>query len=258
MAISTEITRLQTAKSSIKSAIENKGVTVPSTTKLDCYASLISQINVGGNENDIIERTLTSIENSTVDVIGSYAFACCLNLTTASFPECTRINNSAFFNCYNLSTISFPQCTSIGSSAFFNCSSLTTASFPECSYIDDAAFANCFKLSTVSIPQCTSINYNAFAYCSSLTNVSFPQCTSIGSSAFANCYNLLSLYLLVNSIPSLYNSSVFISTPIGGYTTSTGGKYGSIIVKSSMLSDFKKSRYWSAYSNRFSAWNGRD
>lgn len=44
MSIATEITRLNNAKASIKSAIENKGVTVPSSTKLDGYASLVSSI----------------------------------------------------------------------------------------------------------------------------------------------------------------------------------------------------------------------
>lgn len=44
MSIATEITRLNNAKASIKSAIESKGVTVPSSTKLDGYASLVSSI----------------------------------------------------------------------------------------------------------------------------------------------------------------------------------------------------------------------
>ena len=44
MSIATEITRLNNAKSAIKSAIENKGVTVPSSTKLDGYASLVNSI----------------------------------------------------------------------------------------------------------------------------------------------------------------------------------------------------------------------
>ena len=44
MSIATEITRLQNAKSALKSAIESKGVTVPSSTKLDGYASLVSSI----------------------------------------------------------------------------------------------------------------------------------------------------------------------------------------------------------------------
>lgn len=44
MAISDEITRLQGAKADIKTAIEGKGVTVPSSSKLDDYADLIDSI----------------------------------------------------------------------------------------------------------------------------------------------------------------------------------------------------------------------
>lgn len=48
MSIATEITRLQNAKASIKTSIENKGVTVPSATKLDGYSTLIDAIPSGG------------------------------------------------------------------------------------------------------------------------------------------------------------------------------------------------------------------
>ena len=56
MSIATEITRLQGAKSSLKTSIENKGVTVPSSTKLDGYSALVDQISTGATEapeNDV-------------------------------------------------------------------------------------------------------------------------------------------------------------------------------------------------------------
>lgn len=43
-----QISRLQTAKDNIKTAIEGKGVTVPDTTLLDAYAALIDSIEAGG------------------------------------------------------------------------------------------------------------------------------------------------------------------------------------------------------------------
>ena len=46
MSIATEITRLQNAKAALKTAIENKGVTVPSATLIDGYASLVNDIQV--------------------------------------------------------------------------------------------------------------------------------------------------------------------------------------------------------------------
>lgn len=48
MSIATEITRLNNAKASIKSAIEAKGVEVPQDAKIDIYADYIAQILQGG------------------------------------------------------------------------------------------------------------------------------------------------------------------------------------------------------------------
>lgn len=48
MSIATEIQRLQSAKTDIKTAIENKGVTVGDGT-IDTYAEKISEISVGGS-----------------------------------------------------------------------------------------------------------------------------------------------------------------------------------------------------------------
>lgn len=49
MSIATEITRLQNAKTDIKTAIEAKGVTVSSSAKLDTYDDYIAQISGGGS-----------------------------------------------------------------------------------------------------------------------------------------------------------------------------------------------------------------
>ena len=51
MTIATEITRLQTAKTAIATAIGAKGVTVPPTTHLDGYAALVDQISSGGGSS---------------------------------------------------------------------------------------------------------------------------------------------------------------------------------------------------------------
>lgn len=56
MSIASEITRLQAAKAELKTAIENKGVTVPSNTKLDGYADLVDSIQAGGSIEDLIAK----------------------------------------------------------------------------------------------------------------------------------------------------------------------------------------------------------
>ena len=49
MSISDQISRLQNAKASIKTSIENKGVTVPDNAKLDAFPALIDDIQAGGS-----------------------------------------------------------------------------------------------------------------------------------------------------------------------------------------------------------------
>lgn len=49
MSIQTELDRLQTAKTDLKTAIEGKGVTVPDATTLDGYGALVAQISAGGS-----------------------------------------------------------------------------------------------------------------------------------------------------------------------------------------------------------------
>ena len=60
MSIQTELTRLTTAKNAIVSAIEGKGVDVPSGTKLDALAALIESIEAGGGKIHIEDRTMAS------------------------------------------------------------------------------------------------------------------------------------------------------------------------------------------------------
>ena len=55
MSIQSEINRLNTAKSDIATAIANKGVAVPSGTKIDGMAGLITDIQVGvDTSNDTV------------------------------------------------------------------------------------------------------------------------------------------------------------------------------------------------------------
>ena len=53
MSIQTELTRLTNAKAAIQTAIEGKGVTVPSDTLLDGMASLIESIEAGSGEKTL-------------------------------------------------------------------------------------------------------------------------------------------------------------------------------------------------------------
>ena len=69
MSIQTELTRLTNAKAAIQTAIEGKGVTVPSGTLLDGMAALIESIEAGGGSVEpftkIISGTITFAKETT-------------------------------------------------------------------------------------------------------------------------------------------------------------------------------------------------
>ena len=63
MSVSTQIYRLENAKSAIKTAIEGKGVTVPSATKLDEMAPLIESITP-----TLQSKSVTITSNGTINI----------------------------------------------------------------------------------------------------------------------------------------------------------------------------------------------
>ena len=69
MSIQTELTRLTNAKAAIKTAIEGKGVTVPSDTLLDGMASLIESIEAGGGGAPSLQsKSITYTANGTATI----------------------------------------------------------------------------------------------------------------------------------------------------------------------------------------------
>ena len=64
MSIQTELARLTNAKAAIQSAIESKGVTVPSGTLLDGMAALIDAIEAGGGGKIATGTVIPANDNS--------------------------------------------------------------------------------------------------------------------------------------------------------------------------------------------------
>ena len=72
MSVQSEITRLENAKNSISTAITNKGVTVPSGTKLDGMAALIGNIESGGANLQTKSVTYTANGTATITPDAGY------------------------------------------------------------------------------------------------------------------------------------------------------------------------------------------
>lgn len=204
----------------------------------------------GITADDIAMRSISGVVSGSAARIYANAFADCRNITKADFSMCEHVESGAFSGCSGLTEVSLPVCTYISNNTFGNCISLASINVPMCRVLGSWAFASCSSLGRIEIPNCSIASGYAFLGCRSLSEAKIQTCKSIGYSGFANCFNLLSVDLTgVNSVTSL-SPYAFNSTPIGGYTASTGGVYGSVFVPASLYNSFLSANNWSSISAR--------
>lgn len=233
----------------------------PSVTSIGTYAFLNS--NIGGLEFPVCttiascafqgynndKLTFTGLRSIPQSAFTSAKFS---TVTDSMFPSATVVQSSAF-RYATITTVSLSQIVSAYQYAFGNCSALVSVSLPALKgTIGVGCFYSCTALQTLVLPEVNITVSNVFAYCYALSTLILPKVSKISSTyGFRNCYHLLSLYLLSTAVVSLVNANAFFSTPISTYTTSTGGVYGSIYVRASLLSAYQSASVWSAYSARF-------
>ena len=257
---------IESVKTDIKSAIENKGVDMTGVS-FPGYASKIGEISGGGgwDQKSITEGTniiinldnsasfvaSSAFENKTIQTVNLpyatitlyNAFRNCTSLTQVNLPVCSLVGTNTFINCPNLSQVSLPMCSSISVGAFNYCLKLSQISLPVCSYIGNYVFQDCSSLSQVSIPVCSVIGYGAFSTCMSLSQISLPVCSYISGAAFGYCRSLSIITIGYSSVCSLGSSNAFNATQI---TSSTG----SIYVPASLVSDYQSAENWSYFSTQ--------
>ena len=241
MAISDELTRIQTAKADIKASIEAKGVTVPSDALIDEYADYVDEISGGGTKDYIIEGT-------EYDPTATYsgAFNSRNYIVTANIPSgFTSLSSGTFQNYTSLTSVTIPNTvTSISQSVFQSCSSLTNVTIGNgVTSIAGSAFAYCSGLTSITIPDSvTNINGYAFQSCG-LTSVTIGNgVTSIGDYAFRNCSRLTSVTINATTPPSL-GSNAFQNTNANLV----------IYVPSESVEAYKAAANWSTYADRIQA-----
>lgn len=231
MSIATEIQRIQSAKGTIKSAIEAKGVTVPSGATLDTYGTYIRSIETGGSGSDYEQKFIDMIENDITSVtvpngttmIGDYAFYYRNKITSITIPDSvTRIGEWAFTHCTRLTSVTIPSTvTKIGHDAFSHCSGLTSITIPD---------------------SVNWINANVFYMCTGLTSITIHEgVTNIGNYAFSNCTGLTSITVKATTPPTL-GTNVFSST-----------NDCPIYVPADSVNAYKTATNWSSYASRIQA-----
>ena len=212
MSVATEIERLQNAKADIKTSIEAKGVTVPSSETLDNYADYIDEIETGGGETPTKGYVInewnsngypTDITTYGYTTIPEYFFF--NNVTNGNFKYSTNINLNN-------------EITSIGQYAFCNCTNLALTSLPSnLTSIGQSAFYNCTNLAIKSIPSgVTQIrNYNSFGYCTSLVQISMENVTYLNGAS-----NNVGTFIQCTGLKKVWIGSAITNSGLGRYVFS--------------------------------------
>ena len=224
--IQENITRIQGAKNSLKTSIENKGVTIPDDALIDTYYSYVDQIQTGsssGGSSDY-DSTMedkhfsinndngwpTSMTSATIsDGITSLPDNAFLNsgLIEIEIPDSvTSLGGSCFQSCFFLSSITIPDSViSFGWGCFQSCSSLSSITIPTgVTSLSDYCFFGCNSLSSITIPDSmTSLGNSCFQSCSSLSSITIGTgVTSIAMLCFDSCSSLTAITCLPTAPPT--------------------------------------------------------
>ena len=197
MSVQSEIIRLENAKNSISTAITNKGVTVPSGTKLDGMAALIGNIESGGSNLQTKSVTYTENGTNTITPDDGYDGLSSVDVTVDVSGGGGGAKEPYIEETYdaegNLIDVNLVGYTTIRPYAFYLCMNLALTSLPSgITSIGNKAFQSCSKLALTSLPSgLTSIGSYAFRDCTGLTSITFKgKPNSIASNAFYRCTNL--------------------------------------------------------------------
>ena len=210
MSIQTELTRITNAKTAIKTAIEGKGVTVPSGTKLDGMAALIEAIQAGGGgtsvEDGLIDGTITECINNRVTNVRIYAFQGLKKLAKVDLPAATIINNYAFNGCTALTTVNLPAATKINDYAFNGCNAMTKVDLYAATSIGKRAFYNCKKLKSIIIrseTMCTLSDTDAFTNTPGTSHIYVPSALLESYRAATNWSNYAARFRAIEDYPGI-------------------------------------------------------
>lgn len=200
--ISDELNRLIQAKAGIKSALEEKGLTIGDSSTLDEFPGLIQEMQTGGGSDtstliDLIEGDLeTLVIPEGTRKIKNYAFYQDPSLINVSIPNTvTKIGAYAFSNCQQLINANLPNnLITLGHDSYRG-TSITSISIPSSLlYIEDYAFSGT-KITEVYIPETvTQLGTYTFSGCKNLVSVTVDNPT-ITTGMFYGCDNLQNVYL---------------------------------------------------------------
>ena len=283
MSVATEISRLQNAKADIKTAIESKGITVPSSATIDSYNTYINQIQSGGGGGtnyleQYANRSLSGSINSTqlgtnigynmaeylfsgqtkitsVDLTGTGAkiittdFCTNSHLKSVVVPDTvTEIGNN-FCRSSLLNSITIPSSVTKIGTYFLGNSRVTSLTIPSTVIrLGNDCFNNSSYIQTVIYNANTSSIPQAF--CKDTNNLTFVDINSSVSSISAYCMGISSESTnLLEVVLRKTDAIVTVYNPIGAtnFNAAFRNRHNiKLYVPSALIASYKADTNWAA------------
>lgn len=270
MSVQDQIDRLHIAKTDIANAISEKGVSVPSGTKLDGMAALIGEIQNGTDTLAAFVEGATEI-TCNASFVGSNVFRGNAVVTKATFPVATTLEANSFYYNTTIREVYAPEAVTVGVSAFIGATKLEKVDVSKATKFETSAFQGCTALSQLICPNMETMGYTSLLNCKALEELYLPnikqlntnfcgKCTALqyvelGSvsqnyymfaSSFSECTNLTALVIRATKLVTLANANAFADTPIANGT-------GYIYIPSSLIPTFQSATNWTTLANQFRA-----
>ena len=245
MAISDQLTQLNTIKQNIKTAINNKGGSAGND--FNAYANAITNLPSGVSSGTIVygKSDIVTIEpyDSTVKIIGDRDFQSWTHTTGLVLGEgFEAVNEYAFFQWRNATSLSLPA-------------SLKT--------IAQYAFSTWTKCTSITIKEGLD-SVGIFALSSNIcTNIEFPNSLkTVGGGCVANCSQLLKLKFgtgvtsmaaqVILGCTTLQEFTIMALTPPTITANTLQGIPTSCVIKvpSASLTAYQAAQYWSSYASK--------
>lgn len=209
--------------------------------KMDDDVTVESLGSTGGTDErfkQLVEGTLTEIDDS----------------------EITQVYTGAFQKQYNLVSVNLPNVTSIAADGFANCSALTQVNLPNVKTLLERVFTYCSNLEEITLPLPTSVGQGCFSSCSKLKKVDLPNYLFFSSNYIFNGCNSLTALILRRSdkictLSGTYTFSGcyhFVGTVNATYNPE-GLKDGYIYVPSALIEEYKVATNWVTFADQFRA-----
>ena len=158
------IDEIEDIKGDLRTAINNKGASLTSSTPFADYVTAVDNLPTA---EAVLSKTLSGAQTFNIQTLGSNGLSDNYNMTSISLPSCTNVGERAIQMCANLTSASLPvyegwtlNITDNGNAelvyngsgyyCFEGCINLTTAYLPSLKIIPSDFFADCRALTTLT------------------------------------------------------------------------------------------------------------